>query len=121
MGYLRTTTIGEGSRVTLALQRGDIEEYCRARGFELRGWCEDVGSDGKALERPGLAAALAAVRDGGAEVVVAMDYSRVSPHLGVVAAFDDLLKAAGGRIEVVGGSMDELYAGDRPTPERAPE
>jgi DNA invertase Pin-like site-specific DNA recombinase len=107
--------------VTVALQRGDIEEFCRARGFDLRGWCEDLGSDGKTLERPGLAAALAAVCGGGAEVVVAMDYSRVSPNLGVVAAFEDLVQAAGGRLEVVGGSMDELYAGERPTRERAPE
>lgn len=107
--------------MTVALQRGDIEEYCRARGFDLRAWCEDLGCDGRALERPGLAAALAAVRDGGVEVVVAMDYSRVSPQLGVVAAFDDLVQAAGGRLEVVGGSMDELFAGERPTRERAPD
>lgn len=107
--------------MTMALQRGDIEAYRAARGFDLVGWCEDLGSDGRALDRPGLALALAEVRERRAEVIVAMDYSRVSPHLGVVAQFDELVKAAGGRLEVVGGSMDELYAGARPTPDQAPE
>jgi len=107
--------------VTAALQRGDIEAYRAARGFDLVGWREDLGSDGKALDRPGLASALAEVRERRAEVIVAMDYSRVSPHLGVVAAFDELVKAAGGRLEVVGGSTDELFAGERPTPDLAPK
>lgn len=63
--YVRVSTIEQASEgYGLLAQRQAITDYCRAEGHEVVEWCEDGGVNGDLplAERPGLLAALEAVR-----------------------------------------------------------
>lgn len=72
-GYIRVSTEGQAvDGVSLAAQRAKVAAWADLKGYELAGIFEDAGISGAKADRPGLAAALAAVRKGDALVVYSL-------------------------------------------------
>ena len=62
-GYIRVSTEGQATDgVSLDAQRAKVSAWADLNGYELAGIFEDAGISGTKADRPGLAAALAAVR-----------------------------------------------------------
>ena len=81
IGYSRVSTEEQSSNgVSLDAQSDRIAAYCKAQGFELVRVEVDAGVSGSVRpdRRPALARALASVRDGEAEGVVALKLDRLS-------------------------------------------
>jgi DNA invertase Pin-like site-specific DNA recombinase len=79
VGYVRVST--EEQRMSgagLAAQRATIEAECRRRGWHLVEIIEDAGYSAKDLKRPGVQAALEALRGGGADALVVAKLDRLS-------------------------------------------
>jgi DNA invertase Pin-like site-specific DNA recombinase len=71
IGYCRVSTKAQGTNgYSLAAQRDAIEDYCKAHGFELTAFIPDVMSGSKADRLHGRAAAVAAIRNHVADVLV---------------------------------------------------
>lgn len=103
MGIIRVSqTAGrEGdSFVSPREQRSRIEKVCRDEGLELVGVHEELDvSGGTPLgEREGLRAAIEAVEDNGAQVIVVAYFDRLVRSLSVQAEVVGRVEAAGGRI-----------------------
>jgi len=65
IGYLRVSTTGQADDgYGLKVQRADIQKWAKANGHQVVKWYEDAGVSGTAtlVERPGLAAAVDALR-----------------------------------------------------------
>jgi len=97
VAYVRVSTSEQAdSGLGLAAQRSAI-----AREVERRGWClartyEDAGASGKTVAgRPGLADALAAVRNGEAEALVVSKLDRLSRSLLDFAALMETARREG--------------------------
>jgi DNA invertase Pin-like site-specific DNA recombinase len=81
VGYCRVSTDEQGdSGLGLTAQRSAIEAECARRGWSLAHVHEDVLS-GKALNRPGISAALAAVESGDASALIVAKLDRLSRSL----------------------------------------
>jgi DNA invertase Pin-like site-specific DNA recombinase len=81
VGYVRVSTDEQAvSGLGLAAQRAAIEAECARRGWTLVAIHEDALS-GKSLDRPGMAAALAAVESGAAATIVVAKLDRLSRSL----------------------------------------
>ena len=81
VGYCRVSTDEQGdSGLGLAAQRAAIHTECERRGWTLLEVHEDVLS-GKTLNRPGVAAALAAVESGTASTLLVAKLDRLSRSL----------------------------------------
>ena len=79
VGYLRVSTSEQAdSGAGLDAQRTAITAEAARRGWTLVEVFTDAGLSGKTLRRPGLDAALAAVTDGGADVLVVAKLDRLS-------------------------------------------
>jgi DNA invertase Pin-like site-specific DNA recombinase len=75
-GYTRVSTDGQTDGESLNTQRGQIQAYCAARGWDLVNVYEDAGISGTKDDRPALQALLSAVKAGEIEAVVIRDLSR---------------------------------------------
>jgi DNA invertase Pin-like site-specific DNA recombinase len=81
VGYVRVSTDEQAvSGLGLAAQRAAIEAECARRGWALVAIHEDALS-GKNLDRPGMAAALAAVESDAASTIVVAKLDRLSRSL----------------------------------------
>lgn len=81
VAYLRVST-GEqaASGAGLAAQRESITRYAERHGLTVTAWHEDAGASGglSPAQRPGLAAALTAIHDGGAARLIVAKVDRLS-------------------------------------------
>lgn len=75
IGYIRSAA---GSADAFPLQLRAISEFVAARALDLVRVEADPDASGATLERPGLQAALAAVREGRAEAVIVSDLARLT-------------------------------------------
>jgi DNA invertase Pin-like site-specific DNA recombinase len=81
IGYVRVSTEDQGeSGLGLEAQRTAIKAACESRGWPLLTIHEDILS-GKSMKRPGITAALATIRAGGANVLVVSKLDRLSRSL----------------------------------------
>jgi len=82
VGYVRVSTDEQAdSGLGLAAQDAAVRAECERRGWRLVAVHEDAGISGKTLNRPGLSAALAAVRSGAAGGIVVAKLDRLSRSL----------------------------------------
>jgi DNA invertase Pin-like site-specific DNA recombinase len=99
VGYVRVSTDEQAvSGLGLAAQRAAIEAECARRGWGLVAIHEDALS-GKSLDRPGMAAALAAVESGAASAIVVAKLDRLSRSLSDFAGL--MVRARAGRWNLV--------------------
>jgi len=79
VGYIRVSTEEQAKEgVSLAAQRERIKALCRARAWPLVAVHADEGISGTREDRPGLDAALADLREDRANVLVAVELSRIA-------------------------------------------
>lgn len=79
IGYIRCSTEHQAEEgITLEAQRYRIEQYANLFGLELVAVFEDAGISAKTLERPGLQAALAGLRNGQAEGILVAKLDRLT-------------------------------------------
>jgi DNA invertase Pin-like site-specific DNA recombinase len=90
--YLRVSTSEQAdSGLGLAAQRATLTSAAMGRGWEITQWCEDAGATGSHMDRPGLHAALLALRSGEADALAVAKLDRVSRSL---VDFAHLLEAS---------------------------
>jgi DNA invertase Pin-like site-specific DNA recombinase len=79
LGYVRVSTDEQSeSGAGIEAQRRAIKAECKRRGWQLVQVIEDAGFSAKALQRPGIQAALQALESGGAKALVAAKLDRLS-------------------------------------------
>jgi DNA invertase Pin-like site-specific DNA recombinase len=79
VGYIRVSTAEQASSgLGMEAQRTAITTACTQRGWLLQEFFEDAGVSSVARHRPGLAAALAAVRAGEADAIVVAKLDRLA-------------------------------------------
>lgn len=81
LGVIRVSRVGsrEGeSFISPTVQADQIAAYARARGHTVTGWEEDLDQPGSTLQRPGLQRALAAVKAGEADGIIAAKLDRLT-------------------------------------------
>lgn len=88
IGYLRVSTVGQ--EYGIDAQRASIEAEAMRRGWSVE-WVQDAGKSGKDIDRPGITAALAALRAGEADALIVAKLDRLSRSL---ADFARLLETA---------------------------
>lgn len=120
IAYLRVSTerqVKDG--FGLADQEKQVRAWCRANGHKLIRLVKDDAKSGtlEAAERPGLLAALKAIRDGEAEGIVMRDLDRIARTLTVQEAVLAQLWKLGGHAYIV-TSADEVPQDDPDDPMR---
>lgn len=116
VAYVRVSTDEQAaSGVGLEAQRAAIETEAARRGWTIVGWHADEGISGsKSIEqRPGLAAAIEAVEDGKAAVVMVSKTDRVARGLRTLLHVVDRVENVGGVIVAVDGTIDTSSAAGR--------
>ena len=78
IGYLRVSTIGR--EYAIEAQRTALLTEATRRGWQVE-FIEDAGRSGKYINRPGITRALELLRQGEAEVLVALKLNRLSRSL----------------------------------------
>jgi DNA invertase Pin-like site-specific DNA recombinase len=79
LGYIRVSTDEQSaSGAGLTAQRAAIEAEAARRGWQLLDVVEDAGFSGRNLRRPGIRAALDALRSGGAAALIVAKVDRLS-------------------------------------------
>ena len=79
VGYIRVSTDAQADRgVSLDAQRAKLGAYCTAMDLDLVAVVADEGLSAKSLDRPGLASALAMLRDGRADAVLVVKLDRLT-------------------------------------------
>lgn len=109
--YVRVSSTGQEDNSSLATQEASCREYAQERGWDVVGVYRDVHTGGEVFERQQLSLLRAAVRDGGAEVVLAHALDRVSrnqAHLGFLLSEWD---HAGCRLALVTEELDDTPEG----------
>lgn len=98
IGYVRVST--EDQRLGPDAQRAALATWCAAHGARLVAVHEDLGvSGGTELERrPGLGAALEAIREHGAGVLLVAKRDRLARDVVVAAVVERLVERSGARI-----------------------
>lgn len=109
-GYARVSTsrqVEEGS--SLEAQREAIVRHAVLSGYDIVGLSEDAGISGSKGEdkRPGLAEALAAIRDGSAEVLIVTHADRLARSIDETGHVRVEVKRAGGRVDVISEVKDD--------------
>lgn len=100
IGVVRVSEVGDRETLTLADQRGRIEEWCAREGHELVDVLpeEDVSGGRELAKRTGLRPAVEAIEDGRADLIVVAYFDRLVRSLKVQAEVLDRVEAAGGRV-----------------------
>lgn len=114
VGYLRTsskTNVGE-DKDSEKRQRGNIEQYAKARGIEIVEWFRDpaVSGDDMIEDRPGFQAMLDGIEANGIRLVLVDDATRFARKM-LVAELGILLMTARGA-RVMTSSGDDLTETD---------
>lgn len=108
VGYVRVSTTEQAdSGAGLAAQRATIEAAAAAKGWQLVAIHEDAGVSGKALTgRGGMAAALATVAAGQADVIVAAKLDRFSRSVTDFAGLIERAKRGGWALAALDVDID---------------
>ena len=114
VAYIRVST--DEQTLGLEAQRQAITGWAQRDGVSILRWCEDVGISGGAEmeDRLGMLAALAAVRELKADVLVAAKSDRIARDVYVAEVIKRELRLAGARLDLVEG-----ICGDDPFSEMA--
>lgn len=105
--YVRVSSAEQSHGYSLVTQEESCRRYCEQHGYELLAEFEDAHS-GTELDRPGLNAALDAVKLLRPDVVVLHDVDRLGREIIVQAIAERELTRHGARVEyVMGGNSDE--------------
>jgi hypothetical protein len=109
IAYLRVSTAKQAaSGLGLEAQRTRIDAHCKGRGWKLVETYTDSGVSAKTLDRPALAAAIAALRPGRALVALGLDrLTRTARDLDELLA---RIHATGGEWSIVEGNYDTTTA-----------
>lgn len=111
VGYLRVST--DRQELGPEAQRTSIEQWARASGVTVAAWFTDTVSGASELsDRPGLAAALAALREHGAGVLVVARRDRLARDVAVAAAITKAAEQCGARVVSADGSANGEGAAD---------
>jgi DNA invertase Pin-like site-specific DNA recombinase len=113
VAYIRTSTDDQAN--SPAAQRHDIEAWATREGVHVEAWHVDTGISGSAPvdRRPGLTAALSALRTHGAGVLVVSSRCRLARDVVIAAVATKLTLDAGAVIRSADGAGD----GDSPEAE----
>jgi site-specific DNA recombinase len=102
VGYLRVST--EDQNLGPEAQRAAVARWAASRGLVVVSWHEDRLSGATAVEgRPALMAALAALREHGAGLLVAAKRDRIARDVVVAATVERLAQDAGARVVTADG------------------
>lgn len=98
IAYVRVST--EAQKLGPEAQRAAIEEWARREGIGIVDWCIDQGVGGATdlEDRPGLVAALVALRQHGAGVLVVAKRDRLARDAAVAALIDRSVRREGALI-----------------------
>ena len=111
VGYLRVST--DRQELGPEAQRASIEQWATASSVTVAAWFTDTVSGASELsDRPGLAAALAALRAHGAGVLVVARRDRLARDVGVAAAITRATEQCGARVVSADGSANGEGAAD---------
>jgi len=116
IAYVRVSTDEQAaSGAGLEAQRASIEAEAQRRGWTIVGWHADEGISGsKGVEqRPGLAAAIEAIEDGKAAVLMVAKTDRVARGLRTLLDVIDRVERAGGGVVSVDSTIDTSTAAGR--------
>jgi len=116
VGYCRVSTEEQAREgVSLDAQAERLRAFATAHGYELVGIETDAGVSGKVAPeaRPGMAAALARVRDGDAEGIVALKLDRLSRDTRATLDLVEECDRHGWRLMSVSESLDTGSAAGR--------
>jgi DNA invertase Pin-like site-specific DNA recombinase len=103
IAYLRASK--DERRLSRQAQRTSIEAWAMREGVRVAVWCTDQGvrSVSPIAERPGLRAALAAIREHRAGVLVVARRDRIARHVVLAAIVDRAVTIAGARLVSASG------------------
>lgn len=106
IGYLRVST--DEQSLGPEAQRAAIEKWAQSRGIRIAVMFEDHGISGgaPAEKRPGLLAALAALRTEGAGLLVAAKRDRIARDVVVAGMVEQTAARAGATLTTADGSSD---------------
>ena len=106
IGYVRVST--EEQSLGPEAQRAAIEKWAQSRGVRVVAMFEDFGISGgsPAEKRPGLLAALAALRENGAGLLVAAKRDRVARDTVIAAMVEQAAGRAGAILTTADGASD---------------
>ena len=113
VGCFRVST--EDQRLSPQAQRDAFERWCESNGVEGVACFDDAVSGRDEIEnRPGLLAALAAIREHGAVALWFLDRTRVARSVPIADAVNCLTEAAGARVVTGSDRMDVEVEADDP-------
>ena len=106
VGYVRVST--DEQSLGPQAQRAAIERWAQSRGVHVAAMFEDHGVSGgaPAEKRPGLLAALAALRENGAGLLVAAKRDRIARDTVIAAMVEQAAGCAGATLTTADGSSD---------------
>ena len=111
IAYIRVST--DRQELGPEAQRTSIEQWARASGVTVANWSTDTVSGASELsDRPGLAAALAALREHGAGVLVVARRDRLARDVAVAAAITRATEQCGARVVSADGTANGEGAAD---------
>lgn len=111
VAYIRVST--DKQELGPEAQRASIEQWARASGVTVASWFTDTVSGASELsDRPGLAAALAALREHGAGVLVVARRDRLARDVAVAAAITKAAEQSGARVVSADGTANGEGAAD---------
>lgn len=112
VGYLRVST--DDQRLGLAAQREQIETFAAREGLQIVAWHTDEGVSGAAnmVDRPGLLAALAALAEHRAGVLLVAKRDRLARDSYVAATVERAVQSAGSRVASADGTANGNTAAD---------
>ena len=116
IGYARVSTEEQAREgISMDAQRERLAAYCTAQGYELVTIETDNGTSGRIApgKRPGLARALACIRRGDAEGLLALKLDRISRSTRDVLDLVDESRRRGWRLVSVGEQLDTGSAAGR--------
>jgi DNA invertase Pin-like site-specific DNA recombinase len=119
IGYCRVSTEEQAREgVSMEAQRKRLDAYCTAQGYELIGIESDNGTSGSVApgKRPGLARALALVRKGEADGLLALKLDRISRNARDMLELVDDCRRQGWRLVSVFEQLDSGSAAGRLDP-----
>ena len=106
VGYVRVST--DEQSLGPEAQRAAIEKWAQSRGVRMAAMFEDHGISGgaPAEKRPGLLAALAALRENGAGLLVAAKRDRIARDTVIVAMVEQAAVRGGAVVTTADGASD---------------
>lgn len=108
IGYVRVSTSDQ--KLGPEAQRAEVEAWASREGITIAAWFADAGVSGATAigERPGLLAAVAALRTHNAGVLIAAKRDRIARDVVVAAMIDRAVAGEGATVRTVDGAGDGI-------------